>query len=161
MAHFYGQDALPVTQQCEVKVLKDTQSTDPIQWLGIILSSSTTSLLKKGTLLPLCRLSSASLPIPLHSHCCCLSLATCRLLAFVEMWLFCLRYIAQNKNHFSSEACCCNAVSLYIKMKRWATATCTCGCGEMIIAMTHALSHYLRLSCCTDFQHDILSCVER
>jgi len=39
-----------------VTVLKETQSTDPNQWLDLILSPSTTGLLTEGALLLLCRL---------------------------------------------------------------------------------------------------------
>ena len=39
------------------RALKESQSTDPNQWPGLTLSSSITSLLMEGTLLPLCWLS--------------------------------------------------------------------------------------------------------
>ena len=40
---------------------RKTKLTDPNQWPGLILSSSTTGLLTWGALLPLCRLSGASI----------------------------------------------------------------------------------------------------
>jgi len=43
-----------------VKAVKGTRSTDASQWPDHILSSSTTGLLTKGALLPLCRISDAS-----------------------------------------------------------------------------------------------------
>jgi len=43
-----------------VKALKETQSTGPNQWPGLILSSFSTRLLTQGALLPLCWLSDAS-----------------------------------------------------------------------------------------------------
>jgi len=43
-----------------VKALKETQSSDLNQWSGLVLSSSTTRLLKEEVLLPLRRLSDAS-----------------------------------------------------------------------------------------------------
>jgi len=43
-----------------VKAVKGTQSSNPNQWPGLILSSSTTELLMEGALLPLCRVSDAS-----------------------------------------------------------------------------------------------------
>jgi len=49
---FYGPDILPDTRP----PLKETLSTDPNQWPGLILSSSTSGLLMERTLLPLCRL---------------------------------------------------------------------------------------------------------
>jgi len=43
---------LPVTQPLNnVKALKETQSTDPNQWPGLTLFSSTTGVLREGTLL--------------------------------------------------------------------------------------------------------------
>jgi len=43
-----------------VKALKRTQSTNPSQWPGLIISSFTTGLLMEGALLPLCPLCDAS-----------------------------------------------------------------------------------------------------
>ena len=49
---------LPPSHQCEST--EGTQSTNPNQWPGLILSSSTDGLLTEGALLPLCRLSNTS-----------------------------------------------------------------------------------------------------
>jgi len=54
---FYRPYVLPVTQ---VKAVKETQSTEPNQWPGLILSSSTTRLLTERALLTLHRFSNAS-----------------------------------------------------------------------------------------------------
>ena len=43
------------------QTLKKTESNDPNQWPGLILSSSTTGLMRgEGTLLPMCRHSDTS-----------------------------------------------------------------------------------------------------
>jgi len=47
-------------QTTSIKALKETQSTNPNQWPGLILSSSTTGLLMEEGLLPLYRLSNDS-----------------------------------------------------------------------------------------------------
>ena len=54
----HGPDVLPVTNS--VKALEETQSTDPNQWPGFNLSSSTTGLLTDWALLSLCQLADAS-----------------------------------------------------------------------------------------------------
>jgi len=54
---WHGSDVLTV------KALKETQGTDPSQWPGLILSSSTTGLLRERELFPSCHLSNTSISI--------------------------------------------------------------------------------------------------